>query len=138
MTETKLGDLKAVSDSTLLESTKRRVGEERAATYDILLYLAEIQSRMLYAKRGYGSLYDMCLQELGYSAGAAYRRITAMKLAQDIPEVKGALETGTLSLTTASTLQSFFDREKRDQKKTYSTTQKLALVNELSGRSKRE
>jgi hypothetical protein len=131
-------NLKSLSDSTLLERTRQRVGEERAATCDILEYLGEIQGRMLYAKRGYSSLYEFCLKELGYSSGAAYRRIEAMKLSRDVPEAKEALNDGRLSLTTASTLQSFFDRERREHIKTYSDSEKVSLVGDLLGKSKQE
>src|SRR5690242_18093333 len=100
-------NLNSYSDHELIKATKSRVGDERAATSDILEFLSEIQKRLLFASTGFSSLHEFCVRELGYSDGAAYRRISAMKLSRDLPVAKSAIEDGKLSLTTASTLQSF-------------------------------
>ncbi len=126
------------SDHELVTAIKLRVAQERAATCDILDFLFEVQSRMLFAAIGFSSLHDFCVRELGYSDGAAYRRIAAMKLSRELPAAKATLADGKLSLTTASTLQSFFEREKKERAKSYSLEEKSDLVAELQGKSKTE
>ncbi len=60
--------------------------------------------RRLYAKFGASSLHEFRVRVLGYSEGAAHRRISAMRCMVSVPEVKEKLETGTLKLTTVKLL----------------------------------
>ena len=108
--------LKKLSDDFLLSQTKALVQKERKLNIEILQHLQEIESRKLYLERGFSSLFDYAIRELGYGEGAAYRRIKAMKLCQDIPETKTQIESGQLNLSTASQLQNFFEKQKRKPK----------------------
>ena len=108
--------LKKLSDDFLLSQTKTLVQKERKLNIEILQHLQEIESRKLYLERGFSSLFDYTVKELGYGEGAAYRRIKAMKLCQDIPETKTQIESGQLNLSTASQLQNFFEKQKRKSK----------------------
>ena len=108
--------LKKFSDDFLLSQTKALVQKERKLNIEILQHLQEIESRKLYLERGFSSLFDYTVKELGYGEGAAYRRIKTMKLCQDIPETKTQIESGQLNLSTASQLQSFFEKQKRKSK----------------------
>ena len=92
---------------------KTLVQKERKLNVEILQHLQEIESRKLYLERGFSSLFDYTVKELGYGEGAAYRRIKTMKLCQDIPETKTQIESGQLTLSTASQLQNFFEKQKR-------------------------
>ena len=117
--------LKKLSDDHLLSQTKTLVQKERKLNIEILQHLQEIESRKLYLERGFSSLFDYAVRELGYGEGSAYRRIKAMKLCQDIPETKHQIESGQLNLSTASQLQNFFEKQKRKSKinlKNQSTT----------------
>ena len=105
--------LKKLSDDHLLSQTKTLVQKERKLNVKILQHLQEIESRKLYLERGFSSLFDYTVKELGYGEGAAYRRIKTMKLCQDIPETKTQIESGQLTLSTASQLQNFFEKQKR-------------------------
>lgn len=82
----------------------------------MLHHLAEINSRKLYLEQGFSSLFDYAVRELGYSEGAAYRRIKAMKLCQDLPGTEDRLQSGMLSLSTASQLQVFFEKQVKKAK----------------------
>ena len=108
--------LKKLSDDFLLSQTKTLVQKERKLNIEILQHLQEIESRKLYLERGFSSLFDYAVKELGYGEGAAYRRIKTMKLCQDIPEAKTQIESGQLNLSTASQLQNFFEKQKRKSK----------------------
>src|SRR5271156_4284476 len=125
-------NLKALSDSTLLETTKSLVIEERKLTTSILWHLAEIERRRLYAEQGFASLFDYAVHALGYSDAAAGRRITAMRLLVEIPEAEVPLQTGELSLSTMCALQHFFKEEERTKE------EKKELVFALQGKSRRE
>jgi hypothetical protein len=105
--------LKHLSNPELLTQTQALVHQERRLGVEILWHLREIESRRLYAERGYSSLHTYCVQELKYSDGAAHRRISAMRLLKDLPEVEEKIQSGALSLSTAATLQDFLRAEKR-------------------------
>ena len=46
----------------------------------------------------YSSLFSYCTEALGYSEGAAFRRISAARALNDNPEIYELLQTGKLSL----------------------------------------
>src|SRR5581483_10755959 len=130
--------LKELNRDELIEKTKSLVAEETRLTAEILEYLREIEIRALYLELGYSSLYAFCIQVLGYSEGAAYRRISAMRLIKALPETKQALVEGKLSLSTASQLHGFFENERKQNAKSYEPEQKRKILEQVQGRSKRE
>ena len=116
--------IKQLSNKELLFQTKFLVQKERDIHIQVLHHLAEIDSRKLYFKQGFSSLFNYVVRELGYSEGAAYRRIKAMKLCRDLPGTESRLQSGRLSLSVASQLQVFFEKQikkaKEKEKKTLS------------------
>jgi len=109
--------LTSLSDSNLLSQTKLLVQKERKLTVEVLEHLCEIDQRKLYLKRGFSSLFEYATKELGYSEGSTYRRINAMKLCREFPETAFKIQNGNLNLTTASQLQSFFEKQNKNQSK---------------------
>ena len=109
--------LTSLSDSNLLSQTKLLVQKERKITVEVLEHLCEIDQRKLYLKRGFSSLFNYATKELGYSEGSTYRRINAMKLCREFPETAFKIQNGNLNLTTASQLQSFFEKQNKNQSK---------------------
>ena len=109
-------NLKNISNKELLSQTKLLVQEERNIHIQVLHHLREIQSRRLYLELGFSSLFDYATKELGYSEGAAFRRIKAMKLCQDVPDTEFKLQSGTLSLSSACQIQTFFEKHKKTLK----------------------
>ena len=105
--------IKKLGDQALLLQTKLLAQKERSLHIQVLRHLREIEARRLYFSEGFSSLFDYAVRELGYSAGAACRRIKAMRLCRELPEAEGRLKSGSLSLCAASQLQSFFEREKK-------------------------
>jgi hypothetical protein len=79
---------------------------------------------------GYSSLWDFATRFLGLSEGAAQRRISAMRLSEELPEVKAALESGHLSLSNASQIHGFFKRAK-NQGREKSNPEKRVIVSEI-------
>ena len=109
--------LNSLSDSNLLSQTKLLVQKERKITVEVLEHLCEIDQRKLYLKRGFSSLFEYTTKELGYSEGSTYRRINAMKLCREFPETAFKIQNGNLNLTTASQLQTFFEKQNKNQSK---------------------
>ena len=106
-------EIKKLGDQALLLQTKLLAQKERSLHIQVLRHLREIEARRLYFFEGFSNLFDYAVRELGYSAGAACRRIKAMRLCRELPEAEGRLKSGSLSLCAASQLQSFFEREKK-------------------------
>ena len=121
--------IKQLSNKELLLQTKLLVQKERDIHIQILRHLAEIDSRKLFFKQGFFSLFDYAVRELGYSEGAAYRRIKAMKLCRELPETANRLQSGRLSLSAASQLQVFFEKQDKKIKK-----KKALPLNSAEGR----
>ncbi len=96
-------------------SSKLLVQKERSLHVQILRHLREIEAWQLYFSEGYASLFDYAVRGLGYSKGAAFRRIKAMRLCRDEPETLEKIKSGRLSLCAASQLQSFFEKQKKEE-----------------------
>ena len=103
----------ALSDRELLRETSNLVRHERHLQGAIIDHLAEIEARGLYLQRGFSSLFDYAVRELGYSDAAAARRIGAMRLCADQPDAREGLRDGSLTLSAAVELQWAFDRQRR-------------------------
>ena len=67
----------ALSDRELLRETRNLVRHERHLQGAVVDHLSEIEARGLYLERGFSSLFDYAVRELGYSDAAAARRIGA-------------------------------------------------------------
>ena len=112
-----MSSLRSLSDPELLSRTHAKAAEERRVTSEFLQHLAEVERRKLYLAQGHSSLWDYLVRDLGYSEGSAHRRISALRLMLDVPEIGQALEDGRLSLSVASKAQTFLRREEREQGK---------------------
>jgi 5-methylcytosine-specific restriction endonuclease McrA len=136
-------DCSKLDNTDLISKIRALAHEERRTTTLVLHHLAEIEKRMLHLERGYSSLYDFCVKELGYSEGGAYRRISAMRLLKSLPEksrqdTEAKIESGQLTLSTVSSLQGFLRAEKKHGSRLYSSAQKIDLLNTLEVKSRRE
>ncbi|MDE0150924.1 MAG: HNH endonuclease [Bdellovibrionales bacterium] len=109
-------ELKSLNDQTLLSKTRLLAQKERNISIQVIRHLSEIEYRKLHLKRGFSSLFDYTVKELGYSHSSAYRRIKAMKLCREMPETTAKLKTGELNLTTVSQLQTFFEKQNKKNK----------------------
>ena len=103
----------ALSDRELLRETRNLVRHERHLQGAVIDHLSEIEARGLYLERGFSSLFDYAVRELGYSDAAAARRIGAMRLCTDQPDAREGLRDGSLTLSAAAELQWAFDRQRR-------------------------
>jgi len=134
--------LPQVSNDHLISQLKSLVLREREMLLEILKYLREVEARQLHLKLGYPSLHAFMTQHLAYSEGAAGRRILAMRLMKSLPEVAPKIQKGELSLSVASQVQGFIQREEKQRKITkhepLKPLEKLNLLTQLQGTSSRE
>ena len=106
-----------LSDDQLLEQTGKLARLDHEVQVVVIDHLCEIEARRLYLRRGYSSPFDYVTRGLGYSAGAAWRRIGAMKLCVRIDGVRERLRDGSLTLDAAAQLQAAFERRDRKRKR---------------------
>lgn len=101
-------NLRHLTDAQLKIDTENLVRNERALLTQILYHLKEIEARKLYSEFGFSSLYEYACRELKYSDDQAYRRIRAMRLIKEIPEVAKKIDSGELSLSNINQAQNHF------------------------------
>ena len=104
-----------LSDDQLLEQTGRLARLDHQVHVFVIDHLIEIESRRVYLRRGFSSLFDYVKRGLGYSDAATWRRINAMKLCTRIEGVRDRLWDGSLTLDAAAQLQAAFERRSRFQ-----------------------
>jgi type I site-specific restriction-modification system R (restriction) subunit len=110
---------------------------ERKTTTQILDHLSEVNQRKLFLKYGCNSLLRYCVKQLKYSEGAAYRRIKALRLTAEMPELKENIKLGNLNLTQLSDAQSLFELAQREKKKV-STDDKLSILEKIRNKNKHD
>ena len=127
-----MNNLISLTNDQLHNKTLLSAVNEKTATLVLLEHLAEIDRRRLHATLGYSSLWEYVHKALQYSEAQTSDRVSAMRLMIKVPEVKQALETGTLTLTATAKLGAHAWREKLKPEQT------VSLLQEISGKSSRE
>ena len=125
-------NLKSLSDQALLAATEKLAHEERELLIAVLAHLREIERRRLFCDLGFSSLHAYAVKHLKYSDDQAARRINAMRLIKDLPDVAEKVQSGKLSLSNASSAQTFSKRTAMSPEK------KRDLVKKLENKSTRE
>jgi hypothetical protein len=125
------------SDTELLQSLQNLVGKERAILTDILQHLLEVENRKLHLKGGYSSLYQYATEVLKYSEAQAFRRISAMRLMKEIPEIKTSIEEGTIQLTHLTQAQQYF-KHKAKESESLTKDEKIEVLDSLKNKTTRE
>ncbi len=103
--------LKNLSDKELVTRLHQLVGKEKSITLEILPHLIEVGRRIRYLQKGYGSLFDYCKGELGYSDASAWRRVNATESLRKFPEAYALLESGRVNLCTLGKISKVITRE---------------------------
>ncbi len=130
-------NFKNISNDNLLLNIKKLSAEETRITAEILHHLKEIEFRRLHLGIGYSSLFDYCVNELKYSESQAHRRISAMRLVRDNPEIEIKIKDGSISLTNAAKVQSFIRQAQKEQKP-ISKIETQKLLQKIENKSTRE
>lgn len=103
-----------LSNKELLSRLDILVRTERQTTLEILLHLGEVERRGLYLELGYGSLWDYCVEKLGYSRSAAGRRIAAARCIHRCPELRALLARNEINLMTVALIAPVLNDENKD------------------------
>ena len=97
-----------LGDQPLLDHTRRLVANQRCLEVHLIDHLDEIDRRGLALRRGYSSLFDYAVRELGFSDASAQRRIQTMRLCRRHGWVRAELQCGKFDLTSAALLETAF------------------------------
>jgi NAD-dependent DNA ligase len=107
-----MSDLFKLTDQVLIEATDRVVAREREVLISVLEHLREMERRRLFSALGYASLWEYATKRLKYSEDQAWRRISAMRMMKELPEI--------------------------EKSRTLVREEKTALLEQLENKSKRE
>jgi hypothetical protein len=91
--------LQGLSDKDLLSRLHKLVEKEKALTLEVLAHLAEVDRRELYLGKGYSTLTNYCIGEMGYGESSAGRRARIARIIKDMPEVYDLLEKDKLTFS---------------------------------------
>jgi hypothetical protein len=131
--------LAKLKDSDLLAQIKTYVQSERDVLVKILDHLREIERRRLFSDLGYSSLFDYAVKELRYSEGQAVRRIQAMRLLKELPQLEPKIASGVLSLSNFQQAHSFFRNiESTEPNRIVTPKEKLEIFAHLEDKSVRD
>lgn len=125
------------SNHELVKQTKFFATRERESELLVLRGLREIDARYLHLEMGYPSLEKFLIEELGYHSSTAYRKVDAMRLIAELPEIEHALQRGEMNVTALSQAQSFFKTQAR-KGKPWKRDEKSSLLESIKGQSKLE
>lgn len=131
-------NLKHLDDKALLLEIEKLVREERELLTLILRHLEEIDRRKLFAVLKFSSLFEYATKRLGYSEDQAYRRVQAMRLLKEIPELEEKVNSGSLTLTHLGMAQSYFKREEKASKVSPNKFRKIEILEKLENKSTKE
>jgi hypothetical protein len=123
--------LTLVSDTALLRDLRSLLSRERAATAELLAYLAEVDDRRLYAAAGHPSMFAWCVEELHLSEDEAFRRIRAARVARRFPVLFTMLAEGRLHLSAVGMLAPYLTPENADGLLAAATHQNKAAIERL-------
>jgi hypothetical protein len=128
-------EIKSFSDDYLLSSLSGLFDSERITSKFIVLHLIEIDARKLYAIRGFDSMFRMLVEKFKLSESSAYRRLQAMRLMKDVPQIQASLVAGEMNLTTISMAQSQIRREEKITGEKISIEKKIAIAECLKNKT---
>lgn len=131
-------NLRQLTDETLMTQTLSLVQREREILTEVLNYLGEINRRKLFAELGFKSLFEFAVKKLGYSEDQAYRRIAAVRLISEVPEVEEKISSGELTLTHIGVASQCFRAHQKQGARAISREGKLQIIAQISGKSVRE
>jgi hypothetical protein len=100
-----MNPLAYLDDEALLASLRSLVQSHRRVTIDIVAHLGEVDERRIHVARGFSSLFEYCIKELGFSEDEAYRRIEVARMARRYPVMLGLLQAGTVTLSVLALLK---------------------------------
>ncbi len=99
-----LASLRHLSDDELVARVTSLAARQRDAMAQLVAHLAELDTRDLHLRAGYGSLFAYCRDVLRLSEHEAYNCIEAARAARRLPVILEMLAEGSVNLTTVRLL----------------------------------
>lgn len=121
-----------VSNHELEQNLKSLIRKERMLLHLILEHILEVDARKLYSDRSYSSMYDYLTKELGYSNGAAMRRLEAARLMKVVPALSDKIQDGSINLSQIGELARAI-KEKEKSGERISAEAKTDIIEQISG-----
>jgi hypothetical protein len=131
-----MASLKNLTDQELDVAALVAAKNERLALVDVLAHLAEVDRRKSFSPR-FESLVAYAIGHLGYDSKSAWRRLSALRLMQEVPEITPAIESGKLDLTKIVLAQNHFRNEAKAAL-ALPAAEKLEVLNNMMICSSRE
>lgn len=117
------------------QKLKALVQSERKITHEVLLLIQTLDITRSYLELGFSSLFDYLVRGIGYSEGAAQRRISSARLMKQVPLIEESLKSGKLNLTQISLAQVAIKQEEKAQGVKLSSDQKGDIIEKLKFQS---
>ena len=130
-----LVQLTHLSNPDLEANLKQLIHQERKLLHLILLHIKEVESRRLYLKKAYPSLFEYLTKEYGYSAGSAMRRIEASRLLRDVPQLARQIQSGQVNLSQITEISRAIKKSQKITQRFVSKQEKEDLVLKVAGLS---
>jgi hypothetical protein len=122
-----MDDPKRMTDGQVLDGIRSLAGCEQLQVVHVIRLLMEMDKRGLHSREAYPSLYEFCVQDLGFAEATAFHRIRVARAARKFPKILGMLEAGELTLEAVVRLHPHLDQEKGP-----------VLLEQAKGKTKRE
>jgi len=105
MSASQFWQLGHLSNQEISFGLERMVKDVRRSTGELIAYLGEVEDRRLHLLAACGSMFEFCVERLGFSEDEACRRIEAARLARRFPALFPPLAAGKLSLSVLALLK---------------------------------
>ena len=102
-------ELRSLGDAELETLVRRTVDRQNEVTVDLLVQLAEVQRRRLYARYACDGLWSYCRRKLGLSESQASTHSKGAKVLLAYPVVEGYLRDRLLTLSAVLVISELFD-----------------------------
>lgn len=126
--------LKFLNKNELDQGLKVLVRKERELLHEILRTLQEIERRKIYLELGYASLFLYLTEEIKYPKGSAQRRIDAMRLLVEIPELGAKIESGEINLGQMTLVQKAIRDVAKVSEKIVTVQEKAELFQQIANK----
>ena len=127
-----------MTNQELDQKLKSLAAEERMMTKEIIWHIAEVERRKLYLAYAYPSLFAYLTECIGYSEGAAQRRIDAARLTEKVPRVAEAIGQGKIHLAQVSKVQKIIREIKKQSGKKVDVQKQKEVFEKLESKNSRE
>lgn len=127
-------NLRKLNDDQIIFGLHSEIKKEKQTTANVVRYIDEVDRRKLYLNYKCTSIFQYLLTVEKYDNSSAQRRIDAMKLLRQLPEIEMDLEKGSINLTQTAQFTTLV-REKEKTVGKLELEQKRELVDAIRGKT---